>query len=180
MESSYYFFTTCTTYEMVYWYPQYPHPLLYTSFFPNWCQNFSMLIIQWTDCMTIVTFRRWLENVTARCWNTHLVIFHWNDVKISRYVQKTLSHTTTWNIINFLISRTFKIKDFKGHYLKLVVLQDYTQFAFTNIVYFTKKIFLRSKSTSLTEVVNFLIFVTFKIKDFEGHYFKPVVLQGYT
>ena len=142
MESSYDFFTTCTTYEMVYWYPLYPHPLLYTSFFPNWCQNFSMLIIQWTDCMTIVTFRRWLENVTARCWNTHLVIFHWNDVNISRYyVQKTLSHTTTWNIINFLISRTFKIKDFKGHYLKLVVLQDYTQFAFTNIVYFNKNIF---------------------------------------
>ena len=28
--------------------------------------------------------------------------------------------------------------------------------------------------------VNFLIFVTFKIKDFEGHYFKPVVLQSYT
>ena len=39
---------------------------------------------------------------------------------------------------------------------------------------------MRSKGTSLTEVVNFLIFVTFKIKDFEGHYFKPVVLQGYT
>ena len=39
--------------------------------------------------------------------------------KFSGYVQKTLSHTTTWNIINFLISRTFKIKDFKGLYLKL-------------------------------------------------------------
>ena len=105
-------------------------------------KNLSMLILQWTDCMTIVTFRRWLENVTARCWNTHfLVIFHWNDVKISRYVQKTISHTTTWNIINYLISRTFKIKDFKGHYFKLVVLQDYTQFAVTNIVYFEKKYF---------------------------------------
>ena len=110
--------------------------------FPTDVKNLSMLIIQWTDCMTIVTFRRWLENVMARCWNTHfLVIFHWNDVKISRYVQKTISRTTTWNILNFLISRTFKIKDFKGHYLKLVVLQDYTQFAFTNIVISRKKYF---------------------------------------
>ena len=40
---------------------------------------------------------------------------------------------------------------------------------------------LKSNSTSLTKLVNFLILVTFKIKDFIGHYyFKPVVLQGYT
>ena len=39
---------------------------------------------------------------------------------------------------------------------------------------------LKSKSTSPTKLVNFLIFVTFKIKYFIGHYFKPVVLQGYT
>ena len=57
-------------------------------------------------------------------------------MKLSGYVQKTLTHTTAWNIVNFLISGTFKIKDFKGHYLKLVVLQDYTQFACMNIVYF--------------------------------------------
>ena len=41
-------------------------------------------------------------------------------------------------------------------------------------------ILLRSKSTSPTEVVNFLILVTFKIKDFKGHYLKLVVLRCYT
>ena len=41
-------------------------------------------------------------------------------------------------------------------------------------------ILLMTESSSPTKVVNFLIFVTFKIKDFEGHYFKVVVLQGYT
>ena len=41
-------------------------------------------------------------------------------------------------------------------------------------------ILLRSKSTSPTKVVNFLILVTFKIKDFESHYLKLVVLQGFT
>ena len=41
--------------------------------------------------------------------------------------------------------------------------------------------FSRSKSTSQTKVVNFLILVTFQIKDFEGHYLKlVVVLQGFT
>ena len=40
--------------------------------------------------------------------------------------------------------------------------------------------FLRSKSTSQTEVVNLLILVTFQIKDFEGHYLKLVVHRGFT
>ena len=43
-----------------------------------------------------------------------------------------------------------------------------------------KIILLRSKSTSLTEIVNLLILVTFKINDFIGQYLKLVVLQGYT
>ena len=41
-------------------------------------------------------------------------------------------------------------------------------------------ILLRTESSSPTTVVNFFILVTFKIKDFEGHYFKLAVLQGYT
>ena len=39
---------------------------------------------------------------------------------------------------------------------------------------------LKSKSTSLTKLVNFLILVSFKIKDFIGHYLKLEVLQDYT
>ena len=35
-----------------------------------------------------------------------------------------------------------------------------------------KIVLLRSKSTSSTKVVDFLILVTFKIKDFEDHYLK--------
>ena len=49
-----------------------------------------------------------------------------------------------------------------------------------DIAYFRKIILLRSKITSPSEVFNFLILVTFKIKDFEGHYIKLVVLQSYT
>ena len=41
-------------------------------------------------------------------------------------------------------------------------------------------ILLMTNSSSPTEVFNFLIPVTFQIKDFEGHYFKLVVLQGFT
>ena len=41
-------------------------------------------------------------------------------------------------------------------------------------------ILLRTESSSSTEVVNFLILMTFKIKDFEGHYLKLVILQGIT
>ena len=41
-------------------------------------------------------------------------------------------------------------------------------------------IFLMTESSSPTKVFNFLIPVTFQIKDFEGHYFKLVVLHGYT
>ena len=37
--------------------------------------------------------------------------------------------------------------------------------------------FSRSKSTSQIKVVNFLILVTFQIKDLEGHYLKLVLLQ---
>ena len=40
--------------------------------------------------------------------------------------------------------------------------------------------FSRSKSPSHTEVVNSLILVTFRIKVFGSHYFKLVVLQGFT
>ena len=40
-----------------------------------------------------------------------------------------------------------------------------------------KVISSRSKSTSPTKVVNFLILLTFKINDFGGHYLK---LQGFT
>ena len=43
-----------------------------------------------------------------------------------------------------------------------------------------KIISLRSKSILSTEVVNFLILVTFKIKDFIGHYLKLVAIRGYT
>ena len=39
---------------------------------------------------------------------------------------------------------------------------------------------LKSKSTSPTKLVNFLILVTFKIKDFISHYHKLEVLQDYT
>ena len=41
-------------------------------------------------------------------------------------------------------------------------------------------ILLRTDSSSTNKVVNFLILVTFQIKDFEGHYLKLVVLQGFT
>ena len=41
-------------------------------------------------------------------------------------------------------------------------------------------ILLRTDSSSPTEEVNFLILVTFQIKDFEGHYLKLVVLKGFT
>ena len=44
--------------------------------------------------------------------------------------------TSLTKLVNFLILVTFKIKDFRGHYLKLEVLQDYTEFAFMSIVYF--------------------------------------------
>ena len=43
-----------------------------------------------------------------------------------------------------------------------------------------KTILLKSKSTSPTKLVNFLIFVTFNIKDLIGHYLKLVVLRDYT
>ena len=43
-----------------------------------------------------------------------------------------------------------------------------------------KIVSLRFKSTSPTKVVNFLVHVTFKIKDFKGHYLKLEVLQDYT
>ena len=49
-----------------------------------------------------------------------------------------------------------------------------------DIAYFKQIILLRSEITSPSGVFNFLIFATFKIKDFEGHYIKLVVLQGYT
>ena len=41
-------------------------------------------------------------------------------------------------------------------------------------------ILLRTEDSSPTEVVSFLIFLIFKIKDFERHYFKLEALQGYT
>ena len=41
-------------------------------------------------------------------------------------------------------------------------------------------ILLKTDSSSATKVVNFLILVTFKIKDFEVHYLKLVGLQGFT
>ena len=66
------------------------------------------------------------------------------------------------------------------HYLKLEVHQDYTEFAFMSIVYFEQNYIIEVQEHIASEIVNFLIFVTFQIKDFEGHYFKPVVLQGYT
>ena len=47
-------------------------------------------------------------------------------------------HTSPTKLVNFLILVTFKIKDFIGHYLKLEVLQDYTEFALMSIVYFEK------------------------------------------
>ena len=37
-----------------------------------------------------------------------------------------------------------------------------------------------TESSSATKVVNFLILVTFQIKDFERHSLKQVVLQGFT
>ena len=43
-----------------------------------------------------------------------------------------------------------------------------------------KIILLRSRSTSPTKVVNFLILVTFIIKDSNGRFLKLVVPQGYT
>ena len=46
--------------------------------------------------------------------------------------------TSLTKLVNFLILVTFKIKDFIGHYLKLEVLQDYTEFVFMSIVYFEK------------------------------------------
>ena len=42
-------------------------------------------------------------------------------------------------VCNFIIPVTLKIKDFKGHCLKVVVLQGYTQFILMNIVYLSKK-----------------------------------------
>jgi len=39
---------------------------------------------------------------------------------------------------------------------------------------------LKSKSTSLTKLVNFLLHVIFKIKDFIGHYLNLEVHQDYT
>ena len=44
--------------------------------------------------------------------------------------------TPLTKLVNFLILVIFKIKDFVGHFLKLEVLQDYTEFAFMSIVYF--------------------------------------------
>ena len=41
-------------------------------------------------------------------------------------------------------------------------------------------ILLRTNSSSPTEVANFLILVTYKVKDFEDHYLKLVVPQGFT
>ena len=41
-------------------------------------------------------------------------------------------------------------------------------------------ILLMTERSSKTEEVNFFILVTFKIEDFEGHYFEVVVLQGFT
>ena len=55
------------------------------------------------------------------------------NIILSRY-----KSTYTIKLVNFLILVIFKIKDFKGHYLKLMVLQGYTWFADTNIVYFNK------------------------------------------
>ena len=41
-------------------------------------------------------------------------------------------------------------------------------------------ILLKTKSSSPTEVVSFLILMTFKIKVFGSHHFKLVVFQSYT
>ena len=49
--------------------------------------------------------------------------------------------TSLTKLVNFLILVTFKIKDFIGHYLKLEVLQDYTELTFMSIVYFEQKLY---------------------------------------
>ena len=56
------------------------------------------------------------------------------------YLFRTESLSPT-KVINFLILVTFQIKDFEGHYLKLVVLQGYTQFILMNIVHFSEKLY---------------------------------------
>ena len=61
-----------------------------------------------------------------------------NTVYLKKIVLLRSKSTSPTKLVNFLIHVTFKIKDFKGHYLKLEVLQDYTEFAFMRIVYFEK------------------------------------------
>ena len=77
--------------------------------------------------------------------------------------------TSPSGVFNFLILATFKIKDFEGHYLKLVVLQGFMDFVSGIYIISMTIILLMTNSSSPTEVINFPILVTFKIKDFIGH-----------
>ena len=95
------------------------------------------------------------------------------------YIMRFGSSSQT-KIVNFLILLTFKIKDFEGHYFKLVILQGYTQLILIYKVYFSNKLYRWGQKHITTEEINFLILVTFKIKNFEGHYLKLVVLQGFS
>ena len=73
--------------------------------------------------------------------------------------------TLPTKLVYFLLLVTFKIKDFIGHYLKLMVLQGYTWFGLMDIVYFDENHVIEVQE----HIINSLIIMTFKIKDFRGH-----------
>ena len=87
-------------------------------------------------------------------------------------------------VVNFLIRVTLKIKDFKGHYLKLEVLQDYTEFTCMSIVYFEQNYNIEVQE-HVTNWSSQLPHICYRQnqgfrRSLLQTSVKPVVLQGYT